>query len=47
MDVIFLDYVAKVRGISAPTKLFWRFSIKFSIIVHFSMKFSKFSSEMH
>ena len=57
MNDFFLDYVAKVRGISHPKKLFkWfsvkfsitvYFSIKFSITVHFSMKFSKFSSEIH
>lgn len=47
MNMIFLDYVAKVRGISDPQKLFKRFSVKFSITVHFSIKFSIFSSEMH
>ena len=45
--MLFLDYVAKVRGISDPQKLFKRFSVKFSITVHFSIKFSIFSSEMH
>ena len=47
MNDFFLDYVAKVRGISDPKKHFRRFSVKFSITVHFSIKFSIFSSEMH